>query len=1018
MLAQTKNKHTQRRSSMTQKTYRIIPQSIPQDKRQAVNEKIMLCVNSGKDLIPRESIYNCYTGDGGLHGLKQEDFPSFHAYTKAKQEAENGQFFTPHALCREMVKMMNPTPDETILDMCCGMGNFFNWLPNHKNAYGFDCDAKAVTVAKHLYPDAHIEKSTMMQYSPQAVFDCIIGNPPFNIRNEDGLSQEQYMHKAYRLLAPAGLMLVIVPISFLKNEFWEKTRITKMNTMFSFIGQCELKKDTFASLGVKSFETKIMAFAKESEHIEMKQYEAEEFITSDDLANRIKNFRENKQAERIKILRETTKMDKEEMERFEYKLKKYLWEFKCQKSLNKNIDKAYELVSRFRNQRPPENCSDKEFKEWEKKKLTPAKVLGILKRQIKGQNKKRKKETALIKTAYGFKLKQYAPNLLEKDRKKYSSINDILNSRDSLPLLPEMTEKDRKSYKTAIKFLKRKKKAMELQNQSFDMMTPDAEISEYLNRTTFLNKEKETCHFTERQKNDLNLVMQKRYALLNWQQGSGKTAASFHWATRLLKMKKVKNAIILAPAIAVNLTWKNFLQINNAQFTETRRPSDLEDIKDGTIVLIPTSMLKPLKKCLMKFVKTRSRKLCLIYDESDEMTNPNSQRTKNSLDIFRRCSHKLLATGTTTRNNIAELYSQIEMLYNNSVNMTCWSDTVYKDEGEDGIEEETNDDYGQPFPAFRGHVLFKKCHCPGKTSVFGIEKQNQDIYNKEVLKELISKTIITRKFKDFAGEKYEIHTHTIHPSPAETTVQEKITKEFHQICHLYYNNTGDTRKEAALRLMRQIKLLIKACSVPNLIEGYTGYDLPSKVEKIADLIDNIEGKVAIGCTSLDAMRMYAKEMTERNPFRPVYVIDGSIAFEKRLKMTQEFDSTINGILICTQQSLSSSANIPRCDDVILESLQWNIPRMEQFYFRFIRLDSENKKRVHMVTYEDSIEQNLTALVMTKERLNDFIKTGEITEQSEIMEEFGVDMSIIESLIKKEYDKEGHLKLTWGRQKAC
>lgn len=124
MLAQTKNKHTQRRSSMTEKTYRIIPQSIPQDKRQAVNEKIMLCVNSGKDLIPRESIYNCYTGDGGLHGLKQEDFPSFHAYTKAKQEAENGQFFTPHALCREMVKMMNPTPDETILDMCCGMGNF------------------------------------------------------------------------------------------------------------------------------------------------------------------------------------------------------------------------------------------------------------------------------------------------------------------------------------------------------------------------------------------------------------------------------------------------------------------------------------------------------------------------------------------------------------------------------------------------------------------------------------------------------------------------------------------------------------------------------------------------------------------------------------------------------------------------------------------------------------------------------------------------------------------------------
>ena len=51
-------------------------------------------------------------------------------------------------------------------------------------------------------------------------------------------------------------------------------------------------------------------------------------------------------------------------------------------------------------------------------------------------------------------------------------------------------------------------------------------------------------------------------------------------------------------------------------------------------------------------------------------------------------------------------------------------------------------------------------------------------------------------------------------------------------------------------------------------------------------------------------------------------------------------------------------NIPTCNDVILESLQWNIPKMEQFYFRFIRLDSKELKDVHYVTYKDSVEQNL------------------------------------------------------------
>ena len=64
----------------------------------------------------------------------------------------------PHEVCRDMVDMLSPASSEMILDMCCGMGNFFNHLPNHHNTYGFDIDGKAVAVARYLYPDAHIEK--------------------------------------------------------------------------------------------------------------------------------------------------------------------------------------------------------------------------------------------------------------------------------------------------------------------------------------------------------------------------------------------------------------------------------------------------------------------------------------------------------------------------------------------------------------------------------------------------------------------------------------------------------------------------------------------------------------------------------------------------------------------------------------------------------------------------------------------------------------------------------------------
>lgn len=998
--------------------YAIIPQQIPRDKRAEVNEKILFAIDSGKDLIPKESIYNCYTGIGGLHNLKQADFSSYHRYAEAKKEFEMGQFFTPHELCRSMVEVLSPTSSEMVLDMCCGMGNFFNHLPNLHNSYGFDIDGRAVTVARHLYPEAHIEKCDIQQYRPEQRFDVIIGNPPFNLKFDCKLSQEYYMDKAYDVLNPAGFLMVIVPVSFMQSEFWEKTRVANINSSFSFVGQTKLNPDAFDSMGVHNFSTKVMVFLRRSRHIEMQPYNADEFIPMEELKDRVRKTRVMKQRIRIDLMRETNRIDREELEAFEYRLSKYMYELKAHAVLNRHIEKAEALVSKFRNQKPPENATNQQIKDWERKKLTTGKVLGIIRKYITSQHSVPRKEVALVKTSYGFKLKPYAPRLLDKVTHKAASINDLILGRAELPVPETVTERNRLQIRAAEKLIRRKQKQYEMQNLRFADMEEDVNLKEYLDRSTFINKDGEACEFTTLQKHDLNLVLQKRYALLNWQQGSGKTAAVYYWARFLLKFRKVRNAIILAPAIATNMTWIPFLSVNRERFRVIRAESDLTNVPEGMFLVVSTSMLGKLRRGLVRYVKQTSRKLCLVFDESDEITNPTSQRTRNILCIFRRLKYKILDTGTTTRNNIAELYSQFELLYNNSVNMVCWSPQVYHENKEREIEEENNTDYGSPFPAFRGHVLFRACHCPGKATVFGIEKQNQDVYNKEELSELIGKTVITRKFRDFAGEKYKIQTHTVSPSDGEREVYRVIIEEFCRICELYYNSTGDAKKDAGLRLMRQIKLLIKACSVPHLIEGYSGDGIPNKTKYIEKLVRKIPGKVAVGCTSIAAFDLYENHLRKCFPDRPVFVVKGDVAFKRRQNIVTEFDSTINGILICTQQSLSSSVNIPACNQVILESLQWNIPRMEQFYFRFIRLDSKEMKDVHYVTYEDSVEQNLMALVLTKERLNEFIKTGEVKEQSEIFEEFDITMSVIDSLLVRTQDHEGKIHISWGSQRIA
>ena len=998
--------------------YAIIPQQIPRDKRAEVNEKILFAIDSGKDLIPKESIYNCYTGIGGLHNLKQADFSSYHRYAEAKKEFEMGQFFTPHELCRSMVEVLSPTSSEMVLDMCCGMGNFFNHLPNLHNTYGFDIDGRAVTVARHLYPEAHIEKCDIQQYRPEQRFDVIIGNPPFNLKFDCKLSQEYYMDKAYDVLNPAGFLMVIVPVSFMQSEFWEKTRVANINSSFSFVGQTKLNPDAFDSMGVHNFSTKVMVFLRRSRHIEMQPYNADEFIPMEELKDRVRKTRVMKQRIRIDLMRETNRIDREELEAFEYRLSKYMYELKAHAVLNRHIEKAEALVSKFRNQKPPENATNQQIKEWERKKLTTGKVLGIIRKYITSQHSVPRKEVALVKTSYGFKLKPYAPRLLDKVTHKAASINDLILGRAELPVPETVTERNRLQIRAAEKLIRRKQKQYEMQNLRFADMEEDVNLKEYLDRSTFINKDGEACEFTALQKHDLNLVLQKRYALLNWQQGSGKTAAVYYRARFLLKFRKVRNAIILAPAIATNMTWIPFLSVNRERFRVIRAESDLTNVPEGMFLVVSTSMLGKLRRGLVRYVKQTSRKLCLVFDESDEITNPTSQRTRNILCIFRRLKYKILDTGTTTRNNIAELYSQFELLYNNSVNMVCWSPQVYHENKEREIEEESNTDYGSPFPVFRGHVLFRACHCPGKATVFGIEKQNQDVYNKEELSELIGKTVITRKFRDFAGEKYKIQTHTVSPSDGEREVYRVIIEEFCRICELYYNSTGDAKKDAGLRLMRQIKLLIKACSVPHPIEGYSGDGIPNKTKYIEKLVRKIPGKVAVGCTSIAAFDLYENHLRKCFPDRPVFVVKGDVAFKRRQNIVTEFDSTINGILICTQQSLSSSVNISACNQVILESLQWNIPRMEQFYFRFIRLDSKEMKDVHYVTYEDSVEQNLMALVLTKERLNEFIKTGEVKEQSEIFEEFDITMSVIDSLLVRTQDHEGKIHISWGSQRIA
>jgi len=88
--------------------------------------------------------------------------------------------------------------------------------------------------------------------------------------------------------------------------------------------------------------------------------------------------------------------------------------------------------------------------------------------------------------------------------------------------------------------------------------------------------------------------------------------------------------------------------------------------------------------------------------------------------------------------------------------------------------------------------------------------------------------------------------------------------------------------------------------------------------------------------------------------------------------------------------------------------------MGQYYFRFIRYDSLKDKNVYIYTYANSIESNLMKLIITKEKINLFMKDQELSEE-EINERYGIDFDIMNMLLSKEKDSEGKSFIKWGEQ---
>ena len=192
-----------------------------------------------------------------------------------------GQYFTPRQVVECCVRIVNPTPDETVLDPACGSAGFLLHVANHNagrlntsaqqycaaKLWGCDFDKRAIQVAKALMLVAGNDRANLHQVNSLAVantndlldiaangtprltiedlmrsktrrfrgFDVILTNPPFAgeirepalldcydmaKRNRRMERDVLFLERCVRLLKPGGRLGIVLPHNKFGGTSW------------------------------------------------------------------------------------------------------------------------------------------------------------------------------------------------------------------------------------------------------------------------------------------------------------------------------------------------------------------------------------------------------------------------------------------------------------------------------------------------------------------------------------------------------------------------------------------------------------------------------------------------------------------------------------------------------------------------------------------------------------------------------------------------------------------------------
>ncbi|MDR2904679.1 MAG: N-6 DNA methylase [Helicobacteraceae bacterium] len=279
-----------------------------------IDEKIRLSESAVHFITNKLQNISLVDSSQDAKGLAFQKFLSHH------EKERQGQFFTPEPVIDFCVEMMQPKPNEKIIDPACGSGGFLmsalKYLQKKnqnikfqnvvsENVFGFDINKSILRIAKmKLLLEANVKTNVFCLNSLENfetlnnAFDLVLANPPFGAKITDSelfskfdlgykwakrenefcktktLQTTQnaeilFIERCLKLLKEGGRMGIVLPNGNFENPSLEYLRfyIKQKSKLLAVI---KLPQETFIPYGT-GVKTSILFLEKDTQNIE-KEY--------------------------------------------------------------------------------------------------------------------------------------------------------------------------------------------------------------------------------------------------------------------------------------------------------------------------------------------------------------------------------------------------------------------------------------------------------------------------------------------------------------------------------------------------------------------------------------------------------------------------------------------------------------------------------------------------------------------------------------------------------------------------